>query len=105
MDKTTRQLTKQKQHIQHFYERREKKQSLTGHVRTFIDVNRHIQEIHSMLSDDMTQEQKDIMLEATRMAEELMSIIEPIYMQHTVVFSDTYDKLIESDLTYSKKSV
>ena len=104
MDKTTRQLIKQKHHIQHFYERREKKQSLKSHVRTFIDVNRHIKEIHSMLSDDMTQEQKDIMLEATRMAEELMKIIEPIYMQHTVVFSDTYDTLIASDLTSTKKS-
>ena len=105
MDKTTQQLIKQKHHIQHFYERREKKQSLKSHVRTFIDVNRHIKEIHAMLSDDMTQEQKTLMLEATRMAEELMAIIEPIYMEHKQTFSDTYDTLIEADLTYSKKSV
>jgi hypothetical protein len=58
-----------------------------------------------MLSDDMSNEQKTLMLEATRMAEELMAIIEPIYMEHKQTFSDTYDTLIESDLTYSKKSV
>ena len=104
MDKTTRQLTKQKHHIQHFYERRDKAQSLKGYVRTFIDVNRHLQEIHSMLSDDMTKEQKELMLESARMVEELMLIIEPIYMEHTVAFSDTYDTLIASDLTYAKKS-